>query len=138
MSVVPDVFPEWNINQAIVLFRPNNQIKPKYLRYLLQAPQIIRWLTKTSKATAGQYNIKVSTCREIPLPLCDLVEQDLVIQEIESRLSVCDHLEKAINESLNQAESLRQSILKQAFEGKLTVKWRLENAELALSKLLDQ
>ena len=46
-------------------------------------------------------------------------EQDRIIEEIESRLSVCDKIEESITHSLLQAEALRQSILKKAFEGKL-------------------
>ena|SRR5436309_2066929 len=37
----------------------------------------------------------------------------------ETRLSVCDKLEETITANLHQAEALRQSILKKAFEGKL-------------------
>ena len=51
--------------------------------------------------------------------VCSLEEQQRIVEEIESRLSVCDKLEETINASLKQAEALRQSILKQAFEGKL-------------------
>jgi type I restriction enzyme S subunit len=46
-------------------------------------------------------------------------EQKSIITEIESRLSVCDKIEEGIENSLIQAEALRQSILKRAFEGKL-------------------
>lgn len=46
-------------------------------------------------------------------------EQNRIIQEIESRLSVCDKIEESISTSLLQAEALLQSILKKAFEGKL-------------------
>ena len=46
-------------------------------------------------------------------------EQQSIVQEIESRLSVCDKVEETITTSLQQAETLRQSILKKAFEGKL-------------------
>jgi hypothetical protein len=46
-------------------------------------------------------------------------EQQRIVAEIESRLSVCDKIEESIEKSLKQAESLRQSILKKAFEGKL-------------------
>lgn len=42
-----------------------------------------------------------------------------IVAEIESRLSVCNKLEQTIEESLQKAESLRQSILKKAFEGRL-------------------
>ena len=54
-----------------------------------------------------------------PLPLCSVDEQRRAVQEIESRLSVADKIEETIAQSLKQAEALRQSILKKAFEGKL-------------------
>ena len=57
--------------------------------------------------------------KELPFPMYPINEQEKIISEIESRLSVCDKIEQAINESLQKSESLRQSILKQAFEGEL-------------------
>jgi type I restriction enzyme, S subunit len=42
-----------------------------------------------------------------------------IIKEIESRFSVADKIEQTIDESLANADMLRQSILKTAFEGKL-------------------
>ena len=48
-----------------------------------------------------------------------IAEQQKVVDEIESRLLVCDKIEESIEQSLQQAEALRQSILKKAFEGKL-------------------
>ncbi len=52
-----------------------------------------------------------------------LEEQQQIVQEIESRLSVCDKIEETIIiiNSLKQAEALRQSILKKAFEGEVGV-----------------
>jgi type I restriction enzyme S subunit len=55
----------------------------------------------------------------ILIPVPSLEEQQQIIQEIESRLSVCDKMEETITNSLQQVETLRQSILKRAFEGKL-------------------
>jgi type I restriction enzyme S subunit len=57
----------------------------------------------------------------LPIVLCSTVEQKLILDEIESRLSVCDQLEATLTENLNKAEALRQSILKRAFEGKLVL-----------------
>ena len=119
VSVVPKKFKESNINQAIVLFRPNGRILSKFISFFLQNPTTINWLEDTSKATAGQWNVKVSTCRIIPIPLPPISDQEQIILEIETRLSVCDKMEKTIENSLWQIESLRQSVLKQAFEGKL-------------------
>ena len=55
----------------------------------------------------------------LTLPLPTIEEQIQIVQEIESRLSVCDNIEQTISEALLKAEALRQSILKKAFEGKL-------------------
>ena len=52
-----------------------------------------------------------------------------MIQEIESRLSVCESIEASIHESLNKSKALRQSILKKAFEGTL-----LSEEEIAACK----
>jgi type I restriction enzyme S subunit len=120
VSIVTNHYPEWNINQAIVAFRPNEKIVPKFLAFQLQNHILIQWLENTSKATAGQWNVKVSTCREIPMTLpIDVTVQEKVVEEIESRLSVCDKIGESIEQGLQQAEALRQSILKKAFEGKL-------------------
>lgn len=57
--------------------------------------------------------------KNITIPLPPLKEQQLIVDELESKLTVCDKLEEIISQSLRQAETLRQSILKKAFEGKL-------------------
>ena len=56
---------------------------------------------------------------KISIPFCPPEEQHRIVEEIESRLSVADKLEETITASLQQSETLRQSILKKAFEGKL-------------------
>ena len=48
-----------------------------------------------------------------------LREQQHIVAEIEKRFAVADELEKAVNEGLEKAERLKQSILKKAFAGKL-------------------
>ena len=57
--------------------------------------------------------------KKIKIPLPAFSEQNEIIQEIETRLSVCDKIEETIETSLLQSEALRLSILKKAFEGKL-------------------
>ena len=119
VSIVPDGDKEYNINQAIVMFRPNEFVISKFLAYYLMSPRVIEWLNSTSKATAGQYNVKVSTCREIMFPKISLPEQQRIVQEIETRLSQAEAAEARIAESLQKTEALRQSILKKAFGGEL-------------------
>ena len=119
VSIVPDTYPEWNMNQAMVRFRPVNSVLPKFLANYLMMAWTIHQVSKKAKATAGQFNLTLQICREIILPVCPINEQHQIVQEIESRLSVCDKVEESISESLEKAKALRQSILKKAFEGTL-------------------
>jgi type I restriction enzyme S subunit len=64
-------------------------------------------------------NYHLEDLRKATIVYAPLNQQDHIIQEIESRLSVCDKIDESIEQGLQQAEALRQSILKKAFEGKL-------------------
>jgi len=72
-----------------------------------------------ASSSSGLHTLSLGKIQKLELPLCSLKEQKIIVQEIESRLSVCDKIEEAIETSLLQAEALRLSILKKAFEGKL-------------------
>ena len=67
----------------------------------------------------GINHIGAKNFSELVVPLAPREEQNRIVTEIESRLSVCDKIEQTVDESLTKTESLRQSILKKAFEGKL-------------------
>lgn len=68
---------------------------------------------------AAQPNLNTSIIGNVLMPHCTYEEQVNISQQIESRLSVCDNIEKTVDTALQQAEALRQSILKKAFEGGL-------------------
>ena len=116
VSIVPHDYPEWNINQAIARFRCGEKLNNKFLAYYLGFSDTIKKLKSKSKATAGQFNLTLEICREIEIPLPNIEEQQRIANEIDNRLCICDIIIDTINQSLQQAEALRQSILKQAFE----------------------
>jgi type I restriction enzyme S subunit len=106
------------IQKALHRVRVSSAVDVKYVYHFLFYSATNGTLTKyftgtTIKHLTGKELKKI----EFPMPLPD--EQQQIVQEIESRLSVCDKLEETITNSLKQAEPLRQSILKKAFEGKL-------------------
>lgn len=72
---------------------------------------------KILSATLGK--LALNRIGTLEIPLAPLEEQHQIVQEIESRLSVADKMEESIAKSLQQAEALRQSILKKAFSGEL-------------------
>lgn len=75
-------------------------------------------LAELAPATA-QKNINVDILEKVRIPLPSIEEQQLIVDELESKLTVCDKIEETITNSLLLVESLKQSILKKAFEGKL-------------------
>ncbi len=100
-----------------------NQIKEllhcKYLNFFLNSHPAKVYGNSVKTDGVNQSNINGEKLKSYPLPYCSPKEQKQIVQEIETRLSVCDNMEATIRESLEKAEALRQSILKKAFEGKL-------------------
>lgn len=85
-----------------------------YLWYAAQTGQLKPYFTGTGiKHLTGQSLVKV------PVPTARKEIQNNTVTEIESRLSVCDSIELTVDAALQQAEAMRQSILKDAFEGRL-------------------
>ena len=119
IPVLVDFDREFCFQRHIALLRPNNRIIQKYLYYVMQEPEVYQQAEKKSTGTA-QKTVSLSVLRNIEIPFVESVkEQERIVAKIESQLSVCDGIERTIEESLQQAEAMRQSILKKAFEGRL-------------------
>ena len=109
---------EATTNQAIAAISFENHdisVKPFLKYFLLKNYNDIRMLS----SGGVQPNLNLGIVKKTQLPFPPLEEQHQIVQEIESRLSVANKMEESIAQSLQQAEALRQSILKKAFEGKL-------------------
>ena len=107
----------YTLSANVVLIQPR-KINPTFLYYYFQSSKIQKAFTAGIKATT-QAAFGIQKVRELQVQMPIENEQFLIVQEIESRLSVADKMEESITQSLQQAEALRQSILKKAFEGKL-------------------
>ncbi|NUK19675.1 restriction endonuclease subunit S [Streptomyces lunaelactis] len=118
-AIVPDGHDEWNINQAIVAFRAGDEILPDWLALVLRSPFVLGLLQSTAKATAGQFNIALSTCRELPLPVPPLGEQKELIAGAAQLLEGAERLSSQAARTEARAEHLRQAILQNAFIGQL-------------------
>ena len=119
VSIVPNLYPEWNINQAIARFRCLDKLYNKYLAYFLSCSDTVEKMKSKAKATAGQFNLTLEICRKIPIPVPSIEEQKQIVFNIETKLSQQQKISDTIDFALQQAEAMRQSILKKAFEGEL-------------------
>ncbi len=118
IALVPDNIDEAYINQHIALVRFNNPNQGKFMAYYLRSDYGQKELLK-NKRGAGKLGLGLDDIRDSRVPIVTDDMASSVVAEIESRLSVCDSIEKTIDTALQEAEALRQSILKQAFEGGL-------------------
>ena len=99
--------------------RTGNEISNSYIFYYLIQNGFRNEAANEMTGAVGLRRVPKQFIENYKIPLPSLQEQYKIIEEIESRLSVADKMEESINQSLLQAEALRQSILKKAFEGKL-------------------
>jgi type I restriction enzyme S subunit len=104
----------WVNNHAHVL-KPKDNLNIDFLNYQLYYYPFLRLTT----GTTGRKKLTKNALMNAPIKVCSLGEQNKIVQEIESRISVADKMEESITESLQQVEALKQSILKKAFEGNL-------------------
>ena len=117
-AIIKEELNNLSVGAFLRIIRIYENIQKKYIGfyfYTLSYRNYIREIVKGVNIN----NIKDSYLNEMFLPLPPLPEQQRIVEEIERRFSVADEVEKVIDNSLKQAERLRQSILKKAFEGKL-------------------
>ncbi|WP_257622255.1 restriction endonuclease subunit S [Aeromonas jandaei] len=93
-------------------------VHPEYVDFFIQGARAR--IEAYAPATA-QKNINLETLENLVIPLCCGDEQKLLMQILDERFSIIDQLENTITTSLQQAEALRQSILKKAFSGQLVL-----------------
>lgn len=94
-------------------------ILPKYAQIMLNSHSSRMHIKNNMVSTAGQNTVSQGTISSILMNVPTLKEQTTTVQLVQERLSICDDIEKTVNQSLQQSAAMRQSILKQAFEGGL-------------------
>lgn len=106
------------LNQRVAALRFNKEVAlPKFFMYYLASFDYRNQFFSYETGNVGQGNVGVKALSE-PVVVCPPLKiQYQVVAEIESRLSVCDSIEQTVDTALTQAEAMRQSILKKAFEG---------------------
>ena len=105
-------------NQALaaIVLQDNSVICKDFLLWFLT----FNYEELRRKAAGGvQPNLNLNLVKNISVPYYDMDMQMKIVSEIESKLTVCENIEKTVNEALIQANAMRQSILKKAFEGGL-------------------
>ncbi len=103
----------------LIKARPLKLSASKFLLYFLMSELGRKFIVRAASSTSGLHTLSISKVEGLFVPLCPSNEQVEVVAELESKLSEADQLDQTLATALQQADALRQSILKKAFCGQL-------------------
>ena len=114
-NLPPTVYPDKLIRVRV----PRLMMLPEFLVILASTGRAREYIESKIRTTAGQSGISGGDLKVLPLDIPRVAEQLQIVAEVERRLSVIEELEAAVQANRTRADRLRQSILGQAFSGKL-------------------
>ena len=136
VAIIPDDYPEWNMNQAIVRFRAKKDVMYKFIYYILIYPKTLDSIINETKGVVGQANISITQSRNIQIKLPTIEEQQEIVNILDKLLVKYSKI-KDLEKQLEQIELLKKAILAKAFRGELgTNNPDEESAEVLLKEIL--
>ena len=117
-SPVSKRFDGYNAIDVVIAVPNTEKIIPAYLAHYTNSP-MGRSIVKKNERGAAQGHLNVSAYGRLPIAVPSLNYQQAIVEIIDGKMSVCDSIEQTVDAALQQAEAMRQSILKQAFGGAL-------------------
>ena len=97
VAIVTDQFSEWNMNQALAVFRPVSLLDNQYLHHVLACDLTLKGILGETRGTAGQDNLSLEQCRDIKIPLPSMAEQKRIVTKVDQLMTLCEELESKLN-----------------------------------------
>lgn len=119
VAIIPNTYAEWNINQAITLFRPKDYLNNKFLYYFFCEGTPVNRLVNQTRGVVGQINISLTQCRNFLIPIPPIQEQREIVKIIDSLFKKVETIEQQYNALKAKIEKLPQALLNKAFSGEL-------------------
>ncbi|SHG16991.1 type I restriction enzyme, S subunit [Fodinibius roseus] len=123
------------INQDLKIVDVNGDIDKMFLHYYFKS-QINEVEKKSSGTTV--LGISLNELKQLTVPVPPLPTQHRIVEKIEELFSDLDNGIKNLKKAKQQLETYKQSVLKAAFEGKLTKGWREQQNDLPTPEELKQ
>ena len=98
----------------VALFKYNNLINNKYLKYFLESPKTLNMMHSQAKGSTQKF-VGLGYLRTFIFPVCPLNEQRRIVEKIESEFAKIDEGLEHLEQAKEQIKQYRQSVLKSAF-----------------------
>jgi type I restriction enzyme S subunit len=112
------------------------QIEPKYVSWFGNTVGQ-KYFIEQGKQTTNLASINLTKLGALPIPIPPPQEQFRIVREVDVRLSVIEQMEALVEKNLKRAETLRQSILRMAFSGRLVRPESAKAIERGIEALTD-
>ena len=109
-SLVTAEYPEWNINQAISIFRAKKDVLPRFLLSALMQPTVLKPFLKQAVGVR-QLNISLEQCRNLQFPLPPIERQNEFVNFAEQT----DKSKLEVQKSLEKLELLKKALMQKYF-----------------------
>ena len=120
-AVVPELEERFACASYLIRLRlDDTRVEPAFVAAALEAPSIRSQLEKLAASSAGQYNLSVAKLKQISLPVPSHDVQRRLLDELGQQEIRLSRLTSTAESTNAWSATLRRSVLKAAFEGRLT------------------
>ncbi|MDN3692280.1 restriction endonuclease subunit S [Chryseobacterium tructae] len=106
------------VNSSLLVIDSREVFNPDFLYYFFLGPNMQRLVNEKISGSAIPHLFQ-KDIKKFKLKVPPILEQDKIVEILESRFTLVDNLEKSAQNVLKEIIALRHSILKKAFEGRL-------------------
>lgn len=103
----------------LIRFTSEGVLLSRFALQFMLSPLGRKAIVAEASSTSGLHTLSISKIEGLPVPLCSPIEQAEIVRLLDQRLSAADVLGEEIEAGLKRADTLRQSILTEAFAGRL-------------------
>jgi type I restriction enzyme S subunit len=114
--VIPETLGEANCADLVIIQRPHS-VLPKYGAYFMNS--IAKRFVRAGQVGVALTHFNTKSVANMPVAVPPMAEQERIVAEVERVTSMIDQMEATVEANLKRAESLRQSMLRMAFSGRL-------------------
>lgn len=125
------------VNSSLLVIDTKEVFNPDFLYYFFLGPDMQRLVNEKISGSAIPHLFQ-KDIKKFKLKVPPILEQDKIVEILESRFTLVDNLEKTVDNVLNEIIALKHSILKKAFEGRLISYISNESVENLLNDIQEE